>query len=214
MDYGVLLIGNTLTLLKSQDILTPREPNLNISVKIGTNDVWINLINVYGELKNGISQIRLLLEDGVNEIVGTVSYHPTDETQLIFNPDIDTLPSNTLDPFDAIINPQKVTVDSEILNPMAGTRYLILKDIGSSDSPSSYGPVAWRGTDGLDLVAKANDIIEYNGQHWSVVFNSDQETDIQYASNLTTGIQYKWNLDFWVKSWEGEYKNGSWTLVL
>jgi hypothetical protein len=74
--------------------------------------------------------------------------------------------------------------------------------------------VAWRGADGQDLVARANDIIEYTGQHWSVVFDARSATEIQYASNLTTGTQYKWNRDFWVKSWEGEYKNGLWTLVL
>jgi hypothetical protein len=146
--------------------------------------------------------------------VGTVSYHPTDATQLIFNPDIDTLPGNTLDPFNAIIDPHKVTVDSEILSPATGTRYLILKDIGSLNNPSQSGAVAWRGADGQDLVARANDIIEYTGEHWSVVFDARSATEIQYASNLTTGTQYKWNRDFWVKSWEGEYRNGLWTLVL
>jgi hypothetical protein len=214
MDYGVLLIGNTLTLLKPQDIETPREPTLGTSAKMGSDDSWLNLINVYGKLENGISQIRLLQEDGITEVVGTVSYHPTDATQLIFNPDIDTLPGNTLDPFNAIIDPHKVTVDSEILSPATGTRYLILKDIGSLNNPSQSGAVAWRGADGQDLVALANDIIEYTGEHWSVVFDARLATEIQYASNLTTGTQYKWNRDFWVKSWEGEYKNGLWTLVL
>ena len=214
MDYGVLVIGNTLTLLKPQDIETPREPTLGTSAKVGSDDSWINLINVYGKLENGISQIRLLQEDDITEVVGTVSYHPTDETQLIFNPDIDTLPGNTLDPFNAIIDPHKVTVDSEILSPATGTRYLILKDIGSPNNPSLAGAVAWRGADDQDLVARANDIIEYTGEHWSVVFDARSATEIQYASNLTTGTQYKWNRDFWVKSWEGEYRNGSWTLVL
>jgi hypothetical protein len=214
MDYGVLLIGNTLTLLKPQDIETPREPTLGASAKVGSDDSWLNLINVYGKLENGISQIRLLQEDDITEVVGTVSYHPTDATQLIFNPDIDTLPGNTLDPFNAIIDPHKVTVDSEILSPATGTRYLILKDIGSLNNPSQSGAVAWRGTDGQDLVARANDIIEYTGEHWSVVFDARSATEIQYASNLTTGTQYKWNKDFWVKSWEGEYRNGLWTLVL
>jgi len=214
MDYGVLLIGNTLKLLKVQDIETPREPTLGSSTKIGTDDSWPNLINVYGRLENGISQVRLLQEDGISEVVGTVSFHPTDDTQLIFNPDIDTLPSNTLDPINAIIDPTRVAVDSEILSPSVGTRYLILKNIGSANNPPLLGAVAWRGADNQDLIAKANDIIEYTGQHWHVVFNATAATEIQYVSNFTTGIQYKWNFDFWVKSFEGEYKNGLWTLVL
>ena len=214
LNYGVLLLGNTLTLLKSNDFEFPREPTLNTPVKVGTKDIWRNLINVYGILKNGISQIRLMMDDGVTEIVGTVSYHPTDETLLIFNADVDTYPANTLDPIDAIIDPTKTTVDSSITSPATGTRYLILKAIGSYENPIGYGPIAWQGSDNIALVANANDIIEYTGSHWKVVFDSQYTDQVQYVSNLNTGTQYKWNLTQWIKSWEGEYKNGQWTLVL
>ena len=91
---------------------------------------------------------------------------------------------------------------------------MILDDIGSFDNAPGTGPIAWRGTDGRDLVARANDIIEYNGTHWSVVFDSQATDVVQYVSNLNTGTQYKWQFDQWVKSFEGEYKNGLWTLVL
>lgn len=213
LDYGVLLIGNNLTLMRYYDVELPEEPTLETPVKQGQRDVWRNLINVYGVLQNGLSQIRLTQDDETTEIVGTVSYHPTDETLLIFNPDIDTLPTNTLNPIDAIIDPSKTIVD-DVLNPAAGTRYLILKSIGSWNNDPGNGSIAWRGADGMDLVANANDIIEYNGDHWVISFDSRQSNAIQYVSNLTTGTQYKWNLNQWVKSWEGEYKNGLWTLVL
>ena len=216
MDYGVLLIGNTLTLLRYADGIKYDSDSIDMEIEIRKNsrDVWRNLINVYGVLENGISQIRLQLDDGITEIVGTVSYHPTEETQLIFNADIDTLPSNTLDAVDAIIDPFKVLVDSNLLNPATGTRYLILNDIGSWDNPFGDGAIAWRGEDGLDLVAHANDIIEYNGNHWVVSFDSQQESNVQYVSNLTTGVQFKWTQNQWVRSYEGEYENGYWTLVL
>jgi hypothetical protein len=214
MDYGVLLIGNTLTLLKVQDIETLREPTLTTPTKIGTRDVWKNLVNVYGLLEEGISQVRLMADDGVTEVVGTVSYHPTDDSMLIFNADIDTYPTNSLDAIDAIIDPRKNTAIDLAQSAVAGTRYLILNAIGSFDSPPGLGPSAWRGSDGQDLVAHANDIIEFNGIHWLIVFDSQSATVLQYVSNLNTGTQYKWNLHQWVKSWEGEYKNGLWTLVL
>jgi hypothetical protein len=172
------------------------------------------LISIYGELNSGISQIRLLQEDGVTEVVGTVTFHPTDNTKLIFNADIDTYPTNTLTAINAIIAPNKSTVNSSITNPAAGTRYLILNDIGGFDNPAGDGAVAWRGAAGRDLVAHANDIIEYDGTVWAVSFDSQTQTSIQYVSNLTTGTQYKWTGTQWVKSWEGEYKNGLWTLVL
>jgi hypothetical protein len=86
MMYGVLLIGNTLTLLKISELETPRDPpTLETPTKVGTKDNWRNLISIYGTLQNGISQVRLLQEDGISEVIGTVSYHPTDDTLLIFN---------------------------------------------------------------------------------------------------------------------------------
>jgi hypothetical protein len=214
LDYGVLLIGNNLTLLKVSEIGLPRDPNVSTPTKVGTPDLWRSLINVYGALENGLSQVRLLQEDELTEIVGTVSYHPTDATQLIFNPDIDTLPANTLEPINAIIDPYKVTVDASITSPVMGTRYLILKAIGSEANTAANDAVAWQGTADQPLVANANDIIEWNGTSWTVSFDSQAETVVQYVSNLNTGIQYKWNLNQWVKSWEGEYKNGEWSLVL
>ena len=214
MDYGVLLIGNALTLLKIQDIETLREPTLTTPTKIGTRDNWHNLVSIYGLLVDGISQIRLLADDGESEIVGTVTYHPTDDTKLIFNADIDTYPANTLTAIDAIIDPRKNTAVALAGSAVNGTRYLILNAIGSSANSALDGPSAWRGTDNADLIAGANDIIQYNGTHWTVVFDSSAATVLQYVSNLTSGTQYKWNLNQWVKSFEGEYKNGLWTLVL
>jgi hypothetical protein len=214
LDYGVLLLGNTLTLLKVQDTALPQNSVIDIPVKVGTPDLWRSLINLYGALENGISQVRLLQEDGLTEIVGTVSYHPTDDTKLIFNPDIDTLPSNTLDPINAIIDPYKVTVDTSITSPAVGTRYLILKAIGSEDNTAVNDAIAWQGTADQPLIADANDIIEWDGTSWTVSFDSGAVETVQYVINLNTGTQYKWNLNQWVKSWEGEYKNGEWSLVL
>ena len=223
----MLLIGNTLTLLKYNEIEDPRDPRTELvpkhpvtdtPVKIGTRDNWANFVNIYGVLENGVSQVRLLTNEGEAEVVGTVSYHPTDDSLLIFNADIDTYPSNTITPIDAIIDPRKVTVDASITSPDSGTRYLLLHSIGDEDNANGNGAEAWRGTDGQDLVANANDIIEYDGVHWNVVFDSEPETSVQYVSNLNTGVQYKWDTlgeyNQWVKSWEGEYRNGEWTLVL
>jgi len=214
MMYGVLLIGNQLTLLKISELESPREPTLETPVKVGTKDIWRSLISVYGELQNGISQVRLLQEDGISEVIGTVSYHPTDDTLLIFNIDIDTKPGNTLAPIDAIVDPNKSSAISLAQSAVNGTRYLILNDIGSYNNAPGNGAPIWTGSDGAQLVAHANDIIQYNGTHWIVSFDSRTDTMLQYVSNLNTGTQYKWYQNQWVKSWEGEYKEGLWTLVI
>jgi hypothetical protein len=209
-----LLIGNELTLLKINEIEDPREPTLSTPTKIGTKDHWRDLINLYGVLNNGVSLIRLESADEITEVVGTVSYHPTDDSKLLFNPDIDTLPTNTISPINAIVDPKKSSAADLAMSAVAGTRFLILNDIGSFNSIAGSGPIAWKGIDNQDLVAYSNDIIEFNGTHWNVVFDSQTDSGIQYVSNLNTGTQYKWNNSHWIKSWEGEYKGGLWSLVL
>jgi hypothetical protein len=64
-------------------------------------------------------------------------------------------------------------------------------------------------------VAKSNDIIEYTGTAWQVIFNSNQETTTMvWQTNIYTGVQYLWNGVSWVKSFEGEYRAGEWRLEL
>lgn len=206
MNYQVMYVGNTLSLYKSN--ATESEDG----TIYGTHARWADLVNLYGRLTNGISEIRLTFPytDGPHEIAGTVAYNPTNETQLLFTPFEATLPANTLPAVNAIIDPRNVTVDSNILNPAPGTRYLILDDIGSANSESA---IAWQGAPGTNLIARANDIIEWNGSYWHVSFDS-RASDVQYVSNINTTIQYRWDGTNWVKSYEGLYGSGEWSLVL
>jgi hypothetical protein len=205
LNYEVVYMGNTLTLYNAN------ASNINAMVT-GSKATWSGLVNVYGKLTNGISQVRLRFEhtDGFHEIVGTVAYDPTDSHSLLFTPISSTLPTNTLPAVNAIIDPYNVAVNSSILNPTVGTRYLILNPIGDANSESA---VAWAGSPGTNLIAKANDIIQWNGSYWTVAFDSTG-TAIQYVSNLNTTVQYQWTGTSWVKSYEGLYKSGFWSLVL
>ena len=206
LNYDILYIGNALTLY-SQGTGNTTE------IVYGNKLPWRNIINIYGSLQNGISQVRLKFDyvDGVHEIVGTVAYDPTDSTNLLFTPISQTLPANTLQHVDAIIDPQTVKVTNNILNPAVGTRYLILNAIGDANSED---PVAWAGATGTNLIANANDIIQWNGGYWTVAYDSEQESGVQYVTNLNTTTQYKWTGSSWVKSYEGLYKAGSWSLVI
>ena len=206
MNYELVYIGNTLTLYKHN--ATESESG----EVYGTKARWQDVVNLYGRITNGISEMRLTFPypDGPHEIAGTVAYNPTDDTQLLFTPFPATLPANTLEAVNAIIDPANVDVDSMLLSPASGTRYLILGDIGSVDSQSA---TAWAGPPGTDLVARANDIIEWNGSYWTVSFDS-REPAVQYVTNLNTTIQYRWTGAEWVKSYEGLYESGEWSLVL
>ena len=77
------------------------------------------------------------------------------------------------------------------------------------------GADAWKSTEGDDFVARANDIVEWTGSKWNVIFNSSQETTTMvWQTNIYTGVQYLWNGVSWVKSFEGEYRAGEWRLEL
>lgn len=184
----------------------------SVTTKTGTADTWRSLINVYGTLNAGVSEIRLTLDDGVTEVVGTVAYHPVDDNILLYTPNIDTLPANTLNPITAIIDPERSRPGADLSTPVAGTRYLLVNNyVTSAGEQPIYN---WVGADSETLLAYANDIIEFNGDYWVVVFDSRNETNFNYVTNLTTGIQYKWNGANWVKSYEGFYRAGQWALVL
>ena len=182
-----------------------------ITQKTGTDEPWRNLINVYGNLINGTSTIKLELSDG-NEVVGTVAYNPINDTELLWGPDIDTIPANTIMPVNAIIDPLTSRPNRDLQDLATGTRYLLVNDYNTvSGAQPAYN---WLGIDNTPLTAKSNDIIEFNGQHWIVAFDSQYEELVQYVTNLTTGTQYRWDGASWAKSYEGYYPAGKWQLTL
>ena len=182
-----------------------------ITSKEGVSEPWRNLINVYGNLTNGSGQVTLELDDG-NEVTGTVAYNPLDDTTLLWTADTDTIPANTLSPVNAIIDPLSSRPNKDLQDLATGTRYLLVNDyISAAGASPIYN---WLGADNTPLEAHANDIIEFNGQHWSVVFDSQFEVLMQYVTNLTTGTQYRWSGNTWAKSYEGYYPAGKWQLIL
>lgn len=207
--YKVLLIGNTLQLLPANEAFYPPNTNLENPPSPNTNLYWSSLLNVYGKFKPGISQIWLQNPYMEDDIVGTIVPDPIDDRILIYNIDPQTLPQNTLDPVDSVINPLLQGPNAGLPGPINGRRYLIVEDIGSEGSST----VSW-GT----LVAKANDIIQYNATagEWFVAFDSEESTTVEYVTNLTTNIQYRFvqQEGQWMKSYEGWYDQGDYSIVI
>ena len=205
--YKLLLIGNTLQILPANQNFSPNNDNLDLPPNPNTSVYWHSVLNVYGTVREGLSQIWLENPYMDTEIVGTINYHPTDDRLLIFTIDPDTLPQNTLRPVDSVINPLQKGPGVGLPIATAGQRYLIVEDIGSitNTDPS----VAWG-----SLVAKANDIVEFDGSSWYVSFDSTELTTVQYVTNLTTKVQYRYTQGAWMKSWEGWYDQGSYSIVI
>jgi hypothetical protein len=205
--YNLLLVGNTLQLLPGNQNFDPSNLDTALPNMPDTDLYWSALLNVYGVIRPGISQIWLQNPYMDTEIVGTIALDPLDDRLLIYNIDTDTLPQNTLQPITSIINPLVAGPNAGLPGPTNGRRYLIVESIGSPGSPT----VAWG-----NLVANANDIIEFQTSEggWFVSFDSTQDTAIQYVTNLTTNLQYRYTDGVWMKSYEGWYSQGDYSIVI
>jgi hypothetical protein len=190
-DYKVQVIGSTATLVE-QD---------------GTEVKWSNIVEQLGEIRS-TSLLKLNIsgdsDNLLNLVYGTVTKNPTNDASLIFNLDTDTLPTNTLSNVDKIIDPRSnYPGDGTLAAASNGQRYLITEEITKS------GYTNW------DIDAGENDIIQYNGSAWTVVFDaSASASDIHYITNTFTTKQFKWTGKTWISSYEGEYNPGFWRLSL
>jgi hypothetical protein len=208
--YQALLIGNKLQALRQQQVVDNGNDSLAPANSPDSNLLWDGVIGQYGVLRPGISMIALLQEDG-SEVLGTVAFDPTDDRFLLFDVDIDTVPANTLSPVSAVINPLLSGPGVGLAPAAVGQRYLLTQHTGSSSGFAS----AWAGAGNQPLIARANDIVEYTGTQWAVSFDAAASNDqTQFVTNITTSIQYEWNQQAWVKSYQGLYPGGTWRLIL
>jgi hypothetical protein len=211
-DLDLLVLNGKAKLVKH----TGQGENVDISNPANIT-AWYKILDLYpGKFRANLSQLRFTRPDG-NDTIAAITIDPADDFSMILNIDPDTVPTNTVisgrGTIDAVVNPETFVPKSV----SAGTRYLILENINSNSQYGSAGfsgPNAWKNSDGSDFQAGANDIIEWNGSHWSVVFNSQSTTTTVYITNSYTGTQYKWNNDSWTKSYEGLYDARLWRLVL
>jgi len=203
-NIDLLVMNNTLRLVRNGST--------------GTMSWWQFLEAFPFKFEEGISTVRLQRSDLPTEIVGTLAIS-TDETEAVVNWDEDSIPTDTVitsslgarSKIDYIIDPRKSNPQN--LDLGSNPRILILESIG--DSQNSDGADVWKNSDGSDFVATANDIIEWTGTAWQVIFDStDNDSTVVpvYTTNLNTNVQYKFKNSEWRLSFEGEYPNGAWRI--
>ncbi len=76
------------------------------------------------------------------------------------------------------------------------------------------GPDAWKNTDNTDFSADANDIVEWDGSKWVNIWNSSDDNETTYVTNVTTGQQFYWNGYYWQSAVDGYYPRGTWSIIL
>lgn len=240
-EYNIAVYGNNVTLLDEYTNTVPPNP-FDTPDSIPNPVNWVKILDGYnGTFIAGVSRIYLRQPDG-SEIAGTASIDNDNPSVLVVDWDQDTYNSNTgIDSqgvfenspgynaagsnrssspgtFDAIVNPltynpKRPHNESEDQAIGIGTRFLIIEDIGNVSNVD--GPDGWKSLYDVDFIGHANDIIEWNGNEWRVIFNSNQESESMiWQTNIYTGVQYLWNGISWSKSFDGTYRSGSWKLIL
>lgn len=164
---------------------------------------WKKYLSNFGELRDGISQIRLRKSNNPgsldNDIIGRLMIDDSNPNALIVDVDQDTLPTNTLQPINGVVNPQNnYPGDGSVPPATLGDRWMI-----TNSTPSIWG-----------VEADVNDIIEYNGSSWNVSFDSSSVDSKNYVLNLKSNDQLEWSGEEWVNSHEGIYNAGYWRLYL
>lgn len=167
---------------------------------------WITELKRFGQIKPGISQIRLHrgqeINLGDNDIIGLIDHDPLDDNKLIFTVDTRTLPADTLPMIMGVINPTRSGPGQGILpDPVTGHRYLLVADCPLG---GNWGNVAGR----------ENDIIEYNGSHWVISFDHTTVSTGQFVTNAHTMIKYSWTGTEWIDAFQGVYNPSYWRLYL
>lgn len=208
----------------------------------GTLD-WNSILEVQGGYKSG-AQIYFQKPNGgeivgtfvINPLDPSVLTVDIDRDTLPGNTDIDSkivgIPSRGT--VDAIIDPYKfnpLEVFGSYENITLGIRYLMLDDVNNSTNQGGFvkypfdasdgssrdpyrGPVGWRNSNDSDPVISANSIIEWNGAAWVTIWEPSVDLTNTYIQNIRTGIQYIWDGEQWLKSFEGEYGPGQWNFIL
>jgi hypothetical protein len=239
-DYAIEVVNNQITLLNSKNSSLTNDLSLDMPEHYNAEVNWDELLEMFPDkFISGVTRIFLMQPDGT-EVNGTVSRHQYEETILDVVWDQDTKNPNTginsVGLFDFDLNydagpnyrdvpgymQSPGTVDA-IINPLtfdptdhpiySGCRYLLIEDTGNEHNEDN--PDGWKGNDGQPLFAHANDIIEWNGHQWIVIFDSVNAYDYMiWQTNIFTSIQYVWNGISWLKSFEGIYKVGKWRLEM
>jgi hypothetical protein len=216
-DYDPFSTYNPLT----QVIVTPENYCVSIGIDSNNNELlllnqygskntalgWEKLLDLYGGIKTGtqiILKTNSNIENFENEIIGTIALS-NDKDIITFNIDADSLPTANFI-FNAIIDPKEDIPGINLPLPTAGTKYLLTSDHNNGEEPLITTGTYW------NIFANTNDIIEYDGTSWNVIFNSQQNTDIKYAINTNNNNHYTFSNNEWTYTYLGKYFPGYWRI--
>ena len=117
--------------------------------------------------------------------------------------------ANTIPAIIDIIDPIEMTPGNGLPLAMAGQRYLLTSHDSVGEEPVIPPGVStspW----GANIVAYPNDVIEFNGISWKVIFDSRNATGHNYLVNNSNNTQYTFDGVNWSYTYYGTYAPGYW----
>jgi len=190
---------------------------LNENGQVDPTLSWSKLIQEYGQITPNITKIRLKLDPDLDvtdtDIIGGIEQDPLNQSVLFFTPDTDTLPATTILPISAIIDPKEVWPGNGLPLAAGGQRYLLTSHDSVGEEPA-IPPNVPTSPWGQMIVAYPNDIIEFNGINWVVVFDSQNSSGLNYTINNANSSQYTFDsaTGDWTFTYLGIYGPGAWRI--
>ena len=209
--YGVIVNGSNVSLYPQGGPLQ-NNTNFNIPTTNANAIAWSPVISLFGNIANNYSLMYLTNSATERLVTGTVAYDPTNQYNLKFTVDSSTIPTNVYPSVNAIVDPRVNGPGIGLPAASTGQRYLIVNPLGGATIGN--GAVAWQNTDTTITSALPNDIIQYTGNAWVVSFRPNATSNASYVTNTFSSHQYAWNGAQWIKSWEGNYQAGFWSIVI
>lgn len=204
---GILIEDNCIILTSDAGSLADKD---------GNPYDWHAFLDMFGNYEQGKTSITVKRRFGDPEGVSGKIFFSSEPNKLLWEVDTSTLPTETLPEVDAIIDPYDRYPGDGVLIPAAlGQRYLLVSDLVGhlmasklTDEIVAPNTQAW----GSDIVASANDIIEYNGNQWIVSFDASESPVSQIIRNDYTDKKFRWNPDDqnWEPVTDGLYCPGTW----
>jgi hypothetical protein len=174
---------------------------------------WKPLLDHYSDyVETRINKIILKRKFGdPNGIIAAFVISNTEPNKLILTYDTDTIPAETISPIDAVIDPTVKFPGHGLPTAVAGQRYLLADNLFyGGDDISEFG-IAWA------VHAHTNDVIEYDGSQWNVVFDSmgNDANDMQIIKSTASGKLFRWIPEemSWELAIDGDYKPGTWKIL-
>ena len=213
--YKLLLLNGTLQIVPADTAFQPPNDAIAVPEIQAAQVFWHSFLNVYGVIREGVSMIALENPYLETEIMGTITYTEDNDSILQFDIDPDTLPQNTIQPIDSIIDPISKQPSNGLPLASNGQRYLIVDSI-PNQIPYPSPSVITSPWPGLINGAIAGSIIQFDGTDWYVDFDSTLEiTTIEFVTNITSGVQYRYIFgEGWQKSVEGWYESGNFRIII